>query len=87
MALDGNKEKFDLVVAFAVVHEMPSAATFFAEAGRAMKPGAKLLLAEPAGYIGQKEFDSELAFAAQNGLSVAERPTTFGGLGAVLKKS
>ena len=87
MALDANKEEFDLVVAFAVVHEMPSAATFFAEAARAMKPGAKLLLAEPAGHVGQEEFDSELALAAQNGLSVAERPTTFGGLGAVLKKS
>ena len=87
MALDGDKEGFDLVVAFAVVHEMPSAATFFAEVARAMKSGAKLLLAEPSGHIGQEEFDSELALAARNGLSVAERPPTFGGLGAVLKKS
>ena len=86
MALDGDKEGFGLVVAFAVVHEMPSAATFFAEAARAMKPGAKLLLAEPSGHIRQEEFDSELALAAHNGLSVAERPATFGGFGAVLKK-
>ena len=87
MALDGDKKGFDLVVAFAVVHEMPSAATFFAEAARAMKPGAKLLLAEPSGHIRQEEFDSELALAARNGLSVAERPPTFGGLGAMLRKS
>ena len=86
MVLDGDREGFDLVVAFAVVHEMPSATTFFAEAARAMKPGAKLLLAEPAGHISQEEFASELALAAHNGLSVAE-PATFGGLGAVLKKS
>ena len=87
MALDGDMQEFDVVVAFAVVHEMPSAATFFAEAARAMKPGANLLLAEPAGHIGREEFDSELALGAQNGLTVVERPTTFGGLGAVLKKS
>jgi ubiquinone/menaquinone biosynthesis C-methylase UbiE len=87
MALDGDKEAFDQVVAFAIVHEMPSAATFFAEAARAMKPGAKMLLAEPSGHIWPEEFDGELALAARNGLSVAERPATFGGLGAVLKKS
>jgi hypothetical protein len=86
MALDGDKEELDLVVAFALAHEMASAATFFAEAARAMKPGAKLLLAEPAGHIGQKEFDGELSLAAQNGLSVTERPASFGGLGAVLKR-
>jgi SAM-dependent methyltransferase len=80
-ALEGDKEGFDLVVAFTVVHEMPSAATFFAEAARAMKPGARLLLAEPSGHIRQGEFDRELALAARNGLSVAERPPTFGGLG------
>lgn len=87
MALDRDSEEFDLVVAFAVVHKMRSAATFFAEAAKAMKPGVKLLLAEPAGHIGRKDFDNELALAARNGLSVAEGSTTFGGLGAVLKKS
>jgi hypothetical protein len=46
-----------------------------------------LLLAEPSGHIRQEEFDSELALAARNGLSVAERPPTFGGLGAMLRKS
>jgi SAM-dependent methyltransferase len=52
MALD--RQEFDLVVAFAVVHEMPSAATFFAEAARAMKPGAKLLLLSPPATSGGK---------------------------------
>ena len=74
MALDGDKDGFDLVVAFAVMHEMPSATTFFAGAARAMKPGAKLLLAEPASHVRREEFDSELALAAHNGLSVAARP-------------
>jgi ubiquinone/menaquinone biosynthesis C-methylase UbiE len=86
MVLGGDKEGFDLVVAFAVVHEMPSAATFFAEVARAMKSGAKLLLSEPSGHIGQEEFDSELALASRSGLFVTERPVTFGGFGAVLKK-
>ena len=56
MALDGYENAFDFVLAFAVVHELPSAETFFAEAARAMKPGASLLLAEPAGHVGDDEF-------------------------------
>ena len=86
MALDGCGP-FDFVLAFAVVHEMPSAATFFAEAERAMKPDASLLVAEPAGHIRKEEFDSELALAARNGLSVADRPTISRSHSAVLKKS
>jgi ubiquinone/menaquinone biosynthesis C-methylase UbiE len=87
MALDGYDGHFDLIVAFAVVHEMPSAATFFAEAARAMKAGASLLLVEPAGHIGKEEFDNELALAARNGLSVVDRPAISRSLGALLKKS
>jgi ubiquinone/menaquinone biosynthesis C-methylase UbiE len=87
LALDGDKERFDLVVAFAVVHETPSAETFFAEAAEAMKPGASLLLAEPSGHIAKEEFDAELAHAARSGLSLVDRPIAFGRLGAVLKKS
>lgn len=87
LALDGDEERFDFVVAFAVVHETPSAEIFFAEAARAMKPGASLLLAEPSGHVGKEEFDTELAHAARSGLSVVDRPSAFPGLGAVLKKS
>ena len=36
-----------------------------------MKPGARLLLAEPAGHVGDDAFDQELAFAAQCGLTAS----------------
>lgn len=34
----------DVVVAFAIVHELPSAARFFGEASAALRPGGRLLL-------------------------------------------
>ena len=67
MALDGFDSAFDFVLAFAMVHELPSAEIFFVETARAMKPGARLLLAEPAGHVGEVAFDQEPAFAAQCG--------------------
>jgi ubiquinone/menaquinone biosynthesis C-methylase UbiE len=75
MALDGLEETVDFTFAFAVVHEMPSAGRFFAEAARAMKQGARLLLAEPAGRVKEGEFREELEVAALSGLKIVDRST------------
>ena len=40
-----------------------------------MKPGATLLLAEPAGHVDDPEFARELAAAAQAGLTVVSHPS------------
>jgi hypothetical protein len=86
MGLKDVEAKIDFVLAFAVVHEMPSSETFFAEAAQAMKPGARLLLAEPAGHVGGEELARELALGAKHGLTVADRPSIRRSLVAVLKR-
>jgi tRNA A58 N-methylase Trm61 len=70
MGLDDVKGGVDVVFAFAVVHEMPRAASFFGEAAGAMKSGATLLLAEPAGHVDEAKFERELAAATHAGLVV-----------------
>ena len=82
--LDGT---VDFVLAFAVVHELPSADRFFEEAGRSMKHGGRMLLAEPSGHVKPELFDKELASAARAGLHVVERVTLRGSLTAVLEKA
>jgi len=77
----------DFVFAFAVVHELPSAASFFAEVARAMKSGADMLLAEPAGHVGEAEFAEEIKAAADSGLRVRERPSIARCMTALLRKS
>ncbi len=86
MELNGLGGAVDFVFAFAVVHELPSAASF-AEAARAMKPGAHLLLAEPAGHVDSAEFAEEIAAAATYGLKVVDRPTLKRSVTALLAKS
>lgn len=75
LALEGLAGTFDFVLAFAVVHELPAPATFFAEASGALKPGGTLLLVEPAGHVQETEFAAELAAAGQAGLSVTSSPS------------
>jgi SAM-dependent methyltransferase len=65
----------DFVLAFAVVHELPSARTFFAEAAASLRPGGALLLAEPAGHVSAAAFEDELQAAAAAGLTLQERPS------------
>jgi len=74
MQLDRLDSLIDFVLAFAVVHEMPDAAAFFAEAAAGMKPGARMLLAEPLGQVNDAEFDSELEMAGRAGLEAEARP-------------
>lgn len=87
MALGGLDRTVDFVFAFAVVHEMPSAVHFFSEAARAMKPGARLLLAEPAGHVSEEAFAAELAAAKDKGLEILDRPLCARGIAALLQKN
>ena len=77
----------DFVFAFAVVHELPSAASFFSEAARAMKSGAHLLLAEPVGHVSEAEFAEQIKAAADSGLRVFDRPSIGRCITALLRKS
>ena len=57
----------DFVLAFAVVHEMPSAEAFFGEAADALKPGGLLFFAEPSGHVKGEGFQRELEAARERG--------------------
>ncbi len=81
------KGAVDLVWAFAVVHEMPSAERFFAEAAAALKPAGLLLLGEPSGHVKAEKFELELEAARAAGLEVAERPVFRRSLAALLRKT
>ncbi len=74
MNLDDLRGSVDFTLAFAVVHEFPNAARFFAEVSAACKPGASLLLAEPAGHVRAPDWERELQAAAAASFSIIERP-------------
>jgi ubiquinone/menaquinone biosynthesis C-methylase UbiE len=70
--LDGQ---VDFVLAFAVVHEIPSASGFFAEAASALKPEGKLLLAEPMGHVNREQFEQQVRVAFEAGLRLVDHPS------------
>lgn len=87
MGISDLQDKVDFTLAFAVLHEMPSAAQFFAEAAAASKPGAQLLLVEPAGHVKDEAFEGELRDAAQSAFQVVDHPHIGRSHAALLQKN
>jgi ubiquinone/menaquinone biosynthesis C-methylase UbiE len=75
MGVDDLEGRVDFVLAFAMVHELPDAKRFFEEARRVMKPGGRLLLAEPRLHVSEAAFDGTLRLAEGAGLAIQDRPT------------
>lgn len=86
MKLTDLADKVDFTLAFALVHEMPSAIQFFMEASALSKPDAALLLAEPAGHVKEEAFEAELQNAMQAGFRITERPIMPHSHAALLRK-
>ncbi len=76
----------DFALAFAVVHEMPFASSFFAELSRTLKPGGPILFAEPVGHVKAALWDVELEAASEAGFMVADRPSIRRSHAVLLKK-
>ena len=87
MGIPNSEAAADLVLAFAVVHEMPSVSAFFAEAAELLKPGGILLFAEPKGHVNTEAFAAGLETARSNGLKEVARPAVRRSHAAVLKKA
>jgi ubiquinone/menaquinone biosynthesis C-methylase UbiE len=86
LGLNDLKGKAAFALAFAVVHEMPSAGVFFAEVAAVLKPGGLLLLAEPAGHVKPETFHLELELAQTAGLAEIGRPAIRRSLAALFRK-
>ena len=86
LGLDDFKEKIDFALAFAVVHEVPDAAGFFSEIYKTIKPGGRLLVAEPKGHVSEKDFETTVSIGKQHGFTSAETPEIKGRRVVLLQK-
>jgi len=74
-------------LAFAVVHELPSAELFFGEVAGALRSGGSVLVAEPRGHVKLPAFEAELKAAEAAGLRMAGSPSIPRSHAALLTKS
>jgi SAM-dependent methyltransferase len=74
LGLADLKGRADLVLAFAVVHELPSAAEFFRETHEALKTGGKMLISEPQHRVSEEDFARTVNLAQAAGFKEEARP-------------
>lgn len=84
LGVDDLAGKVDFVLAFAVVHELPNVANFFAEAQCALRVGGKMLLAEPKHHVSEALMAETISHAHKAGLNEVPPPPVIRGSHSVL---
>ncbi len=74
LGIEDQTARVDFALAFAMVHEVPHPSVLLGEISRALKPGGKLLFAEPAGHVRPEAFQANLQQATEAGLAVETGP-------------
>ena len=64
----GLEEKVDFILLFWMVHEVPNLDSFFSELKSMMKPGAKILMAEPKFHVSKNQVMKAIESAEKSGL-------------------
>ena len=64
----------DFALAFAVIHELPDADRFLAEMHRALRPGRRILVAEPRMHVKRSEFAALAGAAESAGYRISAGP-------------
>lgn len=86
LRLEAMRASVDFAFAMAVVHEVENAPEFFAEVFAALKPGGKLLVAEPRHVVSEADFGATKALAESVGFRVESNPAVKGSLTALFIK-
>jgi len=76
----------DLVLAFWMVHEVPDRTRFLGEVAALLRPGGRLLLAEPVLHVAAGEVEATVALAQAAGLLLESRPRIAFSRSALLRR-
>jgi len=70
----GLTETADFALAFWMLHEVPDQAAFLAEVRACLRPGGRLMVAEPRIHVGSAAFERSVEVARSIGLEPIARP-------------
>ena len=82
----GCREGADFALAFYVMHELPDIPRAFCEVAEALRPGVRMLVAEPSMHVSAGDYQETCRFADEAGFDVVERPRILFSRSVVLEK-
>jgi ubiquinone/menaquinone biosynthesis C-methylase UbiE len=81
----GVTEKVDFVLAFYVLHEVPSQEGFLREIKSILKPGGRVLIIEPSFHVTKKAFEESVSTATSIGFKCEKGPKVFTSITVILR--
>lgn len=82
----GLSEYVDFVLAFYMVHEIPTQEKFFSEIASILKPTGRVFIVEPPFHVSRKAFEETIRRARDAGLTPVERPKVLFNKAVILKE-
>jgi ubiquinone/menaquinone biosynthesis C-methylase UbiE len=73
----GVTENVDFVLAFYMIHEVPSQDKLFGELKSILKPGGKIFIIEPKFHVSKKSFDEMIDKLRNIGFEIIDKPKVF----------
>jgi ubiquinone/menaquinone biosynthesis C-methylase UbiE len=70
----GLTEKFDFILVFYMLHEVPDQAVFLRELKTLLKANGKVLIVEPAFHVSEDDFKKSISTIEQSGFAVIAEP-------------
>ena len=86
LEIDDCRGRVDLTVAIFMVHELPEGHAFFAEVHRALRPGGRLIVAEPRLHVSRAAFERSIERAIAAGFRLEDRVPFRGPRAAALSR-
>jgi SAM-dependent methyltransferase len=86
LGIDDLAGTVDFALVFAVVHELADADRFFGDVHAALKPGRRMLVAEPRNHVDEGEFAAMIGSAERSGFRAADGPAIRSSLTVVLDR-
>ena len=71
----GLDEEVDFILTFYMVHEVNDQRDFFRQLQLCLKPGGKILIAEPRFHVSRSDFQKTIEIARSHGLQVCKQPS------------
>jgi ubiquinone/menaquinone biosynthesis C-methylase UbiE len=82
----GLTGRYDFILVFYLLHEVPDQALFMKEIKTLLKPDGRVLISEPMGRVSGKEFKHSIIIIENCGFEIVKRPKIFFSRSAVIKK-
>ncbi len=71
----GIDEEVDFILTFYMVHEVNDQSDFFTQLRSCLRPGGRILIAEPRFHVSRADFQKTIDIARSQGLQVCEQPS------------